>query len=100
MRSHRIADRPPVKIPRRVTHDVPRPPSRNIYLSDAAIGDVAAADEKLGFLSCDWDKRMRQSMFKVGIVLGVDHHQFADCLSSCGQLEMFMMILGQRGALN
>ena len=38
---------------------------------------------------------MRQSMFEVAVALGVDHHQFADCLSSCGQLETFMALLGQ-----
>ena len=34
-------------------------------------------------------------MFEVAVALGVDHHQFADCLSSCGQLEMFMALFGQ-----
>ena len=95
MQSHRIADPPPVKIPRCVKRNVPCPPNGNIYLNSAALGDGAAADDRLGFLSCDWDKSMRQSMFEVAVALGVDHHQFADCLSSCGQLETFMALLGQ-----
>ena len=57
--------------------------------------EIFPADEKLGFLSCDWEKHMRESLFRFAVVLGVDHHRFAGCLGSRAPLEKFISLLGQ-----